>query len=49
MRAWCADPFSRALWASDESVVDFVSKAPNSSNFLFITYDRAPRTVIAQE
>ncbi|KAK9821321.1 hypothetical protein WJX81_001912 [Elliptochloris bilobata] len=33
------DPFSQALWTSDDSVVDFISKAPNSSNFLFITYD----------
>ena len=36
-----ADAFSRSLWTSDQSVLDFVSKAPNSTNFLFLTYDCA--------
>ena len=45
--AWCADPYSRALWASDESVINFIRRAPNSSNFLFVTYDRATSTFSA--
>ncbi len=42
-----ADAFSRSLWTSDQSVLDFVSKEPNSTNFLFLAYDCAPRAALA--